>query len=533
MRSGFRPGKIAALSMVFGATLGGCNAVLGLNDLTIDETSAKLPEGGAGECSTNQACIDKFVGDAGASQLDDGVVAAVCVRPAGKCVRLRSEDCQTITGDFRNDDAIVIGSLFATVGAQAATNLSRQQSAMLAVEQINAAGGIPSKDSSSAGRPLVLVSCNSSAKAERAGEHLVDDLHVPAIVGPNTSQDTLDLSSNLTIAKGTVMMTPTAVASSITALLDDDLTWLMVPSDVQRAALMIQQIGELEKAIKADRGAATVRVGVAFRNDALGIGTRTSLNDLVINGKGIADAVNLGNNLRIDPYDPASPDQKSVVEAQAKFAPDIVVLAGTAEAISQVLVPLEKAWDDSKPRPQYVLIDSTKVPELLDAATDEDLRRRVRGTGIVSGPTSQPVFDAFSIEYKLRWQGSSTTTSGMGPSYDAAYAIAFALAATSDEPVSGKAVARGLRRLAGGTTTIEVQSTKIRAAFQALVGGGKIKAIGTFGPLEWDQNGAVRGGTLEMWCVGMSNGKPAYGGSGLTYDIATQQFAGSYTPCTP
>ena len=84
------------------------------------------------------------------------------------------------------------------------------------------------------------MSCDESTNLLRAGGHLVNDLHVPAIVGPNTSQDTLDVSTKVTVPGGTVVMSPTGVASSIAALTDNDLTWLMVPSDVQRAPLMIE-----------------------------------------------------------------------------------------------------------------------------------------------------------------------------------------------------------------------------------------------------------------------------------------------------
>jgi hypothetical protein len=128
---------------------------------------------------------------------------------------------------------------------------------------------------------------------------------------------------------------------------------------------------------------------------------------------------------------------------------------------------------------------------------------------------------------------SSAKISGMGPSYDALYAIAYALAATKDMPASGKGIATGLRRLAGGSTTIQNSGTKALAAFQKLAAGDKITAIGTFGPLEWDMNGAVVGGTLEMWCIDGSGMTPAYQSSGLTFDIKAQTFAGSYTQCGP
>jgi hypothetical protein len=321
------------------------------------------------------------------------------------------------------------------------------------------------------------------------------------------------------------------VASSITALLDDDLTWLMAPSDVQRAVMMIQQIGALEQQLKAERGSSVIKLGVAFRNDALGVGTRTSLNELVLNGKSLVDPINLGNTVRIDPYDPAAANQDAVVAGQVALSPDIIVLAGTAESITRIMLPLEAAWDPDKPRPHYILIDPAKVPELLTAAQDDDLRRRIRGTGAVSGPSSKPVFDAFRIEFGVRFPGETATTSGMGPSHDAVFAIAFALAASADEPVTGHAVSRGLRRLAGGDTTVLAQNTQIRSGFQVLAGGGNINAIGTFCPFDWDSNGAVKGGTLEVWCIGRANGKPAFGSSGLTYDLAKGEYSGEFMPC--
>jgi ABC-type branched-subunit amino acid transport system substrate-binding protein len=538
----------------------GCNAVLGLDKLTVERerndagqgekggsgggggvTGAGSDAGVQGDCTTNQECIDRLsmqgVAQGGADA--GSKVPAVCVKQGHHCMPLLSEDCDTITGDYTNDNAVIIGTLFSTKGAQAATNLPRQQSAMLAVEEINTVGGVPGT-SISGSRPLVLVSCDESTNLQRAGGHLITDLHVPAIVGPNTSQDTLDLSNKLSIAGGTVVMTPTGVASSIADLTDDDLTWLMVPSDVQRAPLMISQLGDLETKLKQDRSVARIKLGVIYRNDALGIGTRTSLDTLVINGKPVSDPVNLGQNVKISPYDPTLTDQNTIVDDYLKFLPDIVVLAGTAEAVTKVMVPLEKAWpkteSDAGRRPYYVLIDSVKVPDLITAVTgNDDLRRRVRGTGITPAPTSAAVYNAFQIDFSARYPMSSAKISGMGPSYDAVFGIAYALAATKDMAGSGKAISTGLRLLAGGPTVIQNSGTKVLAAFQRLAAGDKITAVGTFGPLEWDQNGSVVGGTLEMWCIDGSAATPAYKSSGLTYDIKAQKFSGSYdqTQCGP
>jgi ABC-type branched-subunit amino acid transport system substrate-binding protein len=555
-----------------------CNSIVGLDDLSVDHGTAGTQSGGqdssssgknsgseaasggtetaggagsmpsgesgaggddgvpyVGECKTNQECTDKAGATMGAGGDAADSAASVCIKPEGRCAKLLSEDCDVITGDYLNDRAIILGSLFSTKGTQAATNIPRQQAAALAIEQINAVGGVPAGETSAEARPLVMVSCDESTNLVRAAEHLVKDLKVPAIVGPNTSQDTLDVSNKVTIPNGVVVMTPTAVASSIVSLADKDMTWLMVPSDVQRAPLMVSQIGELEAQLKEERSLTSVKLGIVFRNDALGIGTRTALNELSLNGKGLTDPVNLGNHVQIDGYNPADADQQAIITKYVTFAPDIVVLAGTAEAITKVLVPLEAAWT-AEHRPMYVLIDSTKVPELITATTNnESLRLRVRGTGITPGPsgkdTPAEAYTGFKIDYDVRYKGGNSTISGMGPAHDAAYAIGLALAATKDQPVSGKSIAAGLRKLAGGTTRVTTIGTNVLAAFQKLSSGTGITAVGTFGVLDWDVNGAVKGGTLEMWCIGGTPEKPAYASSGLLFDIMSQKLSGTYKQC--
>jgi branched-chain amino acid transport system substrate-binding protein len=544
--------------LVAASVLAGCNAILGLNQLSIssDELDSGPPPPDApigpvvdagpdnyvGECTTNVECTDRATAaamDAGTLPDDAGdggarVMPAICLKPEARCVELFSEDCHEVTGDYKNDDAIILGTLFSVTGDQAATNLQRQHSATLAAEEINNVGGIPAAAGSANPRPMVMVSCDEASSPLRAAGHLVNDLHVPAIVGPNTSQDTIDISSRLSVAAGTVLMTPTGVASSIGALNDSDLTWLMVPSDVQRAPLMIKQIGELEAQVRVDHPEkATVKLGIVFRNDALGSGTRTSLNDLSFNGKPLSDPINTGTNgnVTIDGYDFMAADQNALVTRYVTFAPDVVVLAGTAEAVTKVMEPLEMRWTAAS-RPYYMLIDSVKVPDLIRVAANVELRSRIRGTGITPGPASVPVLNAFNLDYRARY-GMNPTASGVGPSYDATYAIAFALAATHNLPVSGPNIAKGLRKLAGGMTTIEVMPSKVLQGFQKLVAGENITGIGTFVPMDWNADGAVMGGTIEMWCIGAPAGPPAYQSSGLTYDIKSGNYSGMYAQCSP
>jgi branched-chain amino acid transport system substrate-binding protein len=500
---------------------------------TLADADGKTSTDG-GECSTNVECTDRATKAALAAgkSPDGGIVPAICLRSEGRCAELLSEDCLRITGDFADDDAVVLGSLLSMQGVQSATNLQRQQAAALAIEQINTVGGIPPATKGGGRRPLVLVSCDEVTNLMRAARHLVNDLHVPAIVGPNTSQDTLDLSNNLTIQAGTVLMTPTAVASSITELVDNDFTWLMVPSDLQRGKLMIDQINAIERE-RNMAGKMPVRLAVAYRNDALGMGTQRSLDKLIINGKPLNDPINGGGpmgNATIESYDFSAADQNALVGRLAGFAPDIVVLAGTAEAVTTIMNPLEQRWRDAGgARPDYLLIDSAKVPELLASTTNADLRGRIRGTGLRPGPQSQPLATAFELDFRARY-GMTPTASGVGPSYDATYAIAYALA-TAGDAVSGSMVAKGLRKLSGGRTVVNVGSADLATAFGRLGAGENITAIGTFVPFQWDQRGAIEGGVIEVWCVGGAGGSSFYQSSGLTYDVKTDTFSGTFMRC--
>lgn len=505
----------------------GCNSVIGLNELEV--STEAIGNSPLGECMTHVECTERLTSESGSTTPVPG--ACVGDSTEARCVPILSEDCTTITGDYTDDNMILLGSMFSTTGAQAATNLARQQSAALAVEQINELGGVPSNGSNRP-RKLVLVSCDESVDLDRAASHLVEDLRVPAIVGPNTSADTLKISSDYTIPGGTVVMTPTGVASSIAALDDDNLTFQMVPTDVQRAGLMMSQLNELEARVRAETGKDKVKLGIVYRDDALGVGTRTALNELQFNGKPLADSVNFQNNVQVSPYDPKVTDQSALVNAYVEFAPDIIVLAGTAEAVTLFLNPLEAAWTASSHRPLYVGIDSIKVPELLEAAAaSDDLRQRVRGTGITPSPESKPAFDAFKIDYGTRFPGSSTTISGMGPSYDAVFSIAFGMAANREKAVTGPNIVEGFTRLAGGDMEISVGATKVLQAFRELDAGRNLSAIGTFTRLEWNEMGAVVGATLEMWCIGSSGGKAVYQSSGLTYGIKEEQTFGTYTEC--
>jgi branched-chain amino acid transport system substrate-binding protein len=486
------------------------------------------------ECLTNQECTDRATAegplDAVAADADAaGPIAAVCVKPQYKCARLDSPDCKHLTGPYLDDNAVLFGTLLSTVGAQSVTNLARQQSAQMAVEEFNIVGGLPAATAGGPRRPMVLVGCDVATNLVRASTHLVNELHVPAVVGPNTSQDVIDTAQKVAVAGGTLLMSPAAVASSLADIDDNNLVWRLIPSDTQRAPLMIQQINELETQLKAQRGKTKLKLAIIYKDDAFGNATFNSLSPLKFNGDSLSSAANV-DFVKPAKYDFTKADQSALVATYHDFGPDIVALIGTGEAVTTILTPLESAWEDATdgPRPMYVATDASKNSTTLNAVNgNESLRVRIRGTGVTAQATSIPVYNAFSLTYESRF-GSPANESGMGPSYDAIYAFGYAVAAMRDQPVTGSNIAIGFRSLSNGATVLDVGQPKILAAFQLLTDKQKVSVNGTFGPFEWDSKGDSLG-TIEMWCI--NSGTPAFASSGLTLNTKTNQTLGAYAQC--
>jgi hypothetical protein len=484
-------------------------------------------------CSVNADCVVDPMAGGG----DGGGPATVCVRATGQCAALQSVDCPSVFGDYSNDDAVIIGTYFATAGAGATLNLPRQQAALLAAQEIDSsgAGGLPPAMSQGGVRPLVVVQCDPSTNPMRTAQHLIQDLHVPAIVGPDADQDVIEVTQNVSATEGTLLMSPSAQASTIATLSDSGLTTRDVPADDQRAALVLDQLNELQAILLGSRG-PLLKLGIVYRNDVTGQSAFSSISGtLRFNGQPITAAAN-ASYVSVDTYDVASDvaAQTAIGVKYGGFNPDIVFITAP-EQIPNVVIPLEQSLtlSNATKRPYYLFTEAGKVSALLSGASQpnvpSDFPSRLRGVGVTPDAASAQTFAAFNAAFTSAY-GSNPQVPDMGTSYDAMYSIAYAIAATADMPVSGPGIAKGLSMLGSGTT-VSVGAAQASATLQSLASGRSIALQGTFTAMQWDGNGDIAGGTLEVWCVGVSSGAPAFAGSGRTLDVGTQTLSGAYSPC--
>jgi hypothetical protein len=78
-------------------------------------------------------------------------------------------------------------------------------------------------------------------------------------------------------AQAGTALTPAAVAAAIATIPDNGLSFMMVPSDIQRVPLLKARINAVEAQLRTARMKPMIKLGVWYRNDALSAGTRDGL----------------------------------------------------------------------------------------------------------------------------------------------------------------------------------------------------------------------------------------------------------------
>lgn len=483
---------------------------------------------------------------------------AQCI--GGACVKVKTADCQRIAGDFSGGNVIVLGALLAQNGANGGSGAARINSLELALKEINAAGGIGDPDPCKPSRTLALVACDDAnlvgdagpdagpdADAGmaidriRAARHLIDDLKVPVIVGGSTSGATLDIAKNATMPAKVMQFAPSSTAIAITTPADFNaspdgtrLLWRAAPSDVAQSAALQKLFLQLEDQVKA-AGTPTPRLALVTKNDAYGKGIESAFrNGLVVAGSPIPNANFIGIVYKTTPTDADGVEQAQAAADLTAFAPNIVVMAGTSEATTNILAAYEVPGAPTKPL--YLLADGQKKPELttlLDGKSEidrEDLRKRLRGTqpGVLT-PLGQTFFN---FTYKAAHGNESVLSYGMAGSYDIGYMLAYAIAATNGGPVDGTTIAKNMGLLTGGTGVLDVGPSSLPRGFESMRTGEKVDFNGASGALDFDVATGEAPSDYGVWCVKVdpNSSKTTFEeATGLSYDAKAQKVSGTYS----
>ncbi len=484
-------------------------------------------------CTTNSECITRLDGP------------AVCDKASSKCVGLVSEDCLTVLNkeQLASDEAVVFGVMMSLTGGYQSLGQPMVNGMDLALQDLQkTTSGLPAQKAGGRPRPVVLAVCDHIADYKRAATHLVEKVKVPAMLGPAFSGTFMKVANEVAVPKGVALISSSATSPLISSLADTSLAWRTVPSDLFQAVAMAGIVPGLEASIKDTLKITTIRVAQAYKNDPYGSGIASALDKpsglLKFNGKEASVQVASGDYVGTTYGDPEQAtfnnDVAKAVEKIILQKPHIVILAGTTEAVTSVLVPIEKGWPSNTPRPWYIFTEGSKMPELIDevnqpANKSNGLRTRVVGT--VPGPVAgSPAYTRFTSLYNATVRdGSEASAPYTANSYDAFYALMYAAAWVGDRGLTGANLALGLKSLAGAADTkITVGTDDLATAFARLAQGKGINLEGASGPLNFDAAGDVEG-SIQVWCTKSDGSGTALGfaDSGLYYDASTKKMEGA------
>ncbi len=450
----------------------------------LDNACVRPPDPLESPCESDAECIDRF---------DENHVCGA----NSFCARLSTELCPTFhKPEGADPDEIVwIGSILSVSPPFDRAIKPIENAVLLAVEDFNSVASLEG------GRKVGWVGCDSKGDADQAvaaAQYLVENIGVPAIVGPAFSGEMIDVVEQVTTDAGVFVISPTATAKSITDLEDKGLAWRTISSDVYQAAAIADRLALMDP--------APSRVLVLAKQDLYG---QELLEDL---SPRIAQAVPGAAVGTLFYPDPIKFDDKEellaaygqVIATGFQQNADTVVILGTSEVRDLILSYLVALEGTQRPLPRF-LVSHGGVPSLLEIVERvaegfaPALMQRLEGVS----PQAQEstTFEQFNIRYRIRFSDlEALSASPLG--YDAAMVTLLAMVSAGEQADDGVQIARAVPKLVTGTAVPFTDGLQfIGAAVSVLEGGGSVDLTGVSGPLDFDLVAGEVRSNLVGWDV--------------------------------
>jgi len=364
-------------------------------------------------------------------------------------------------------DPIKVGTLLDLTGALEAYGKPIQNGAILATEQINAAGG-------PLGRKIELVHRDSQTDPTAgidAAKKLVELDKVVAIVGALSSGVTIPVATSVTIPSGIVQISPASTSPQITALQDNDFLFRTCPSD----ALQGKVSGRLAKAL----GLQTV--ATIYVNNPYGSGLSKTFSQALSErgGKVVATVA----------YEEGRPSYRGELEQALKDRPQALALFSYPEnGVTLIRQALELGFSG-----KFLLADGMKAPEVVQNVGAQYLK----GTyGTTPGAREGSAKTRFAAAYTQRF-GAKPPKPYIDNCYDAIAVLALAIhQARSSAP---KAIRDALRQVANPPGD-SMEPGDFQKAFALIGQGKKVNYRGASGEVDFDDHGDVVT-PIEVWKI--------------------------------
>lgn len=270
-----------------------------------------------------------------------------------------------------------LGHLAPQSGPMSAIVSSVTEAVRIAVEEINAAGGVN-------GEPVELVVADDAADpavTSTAVDQLIESDGVDALLGPSTSAGTLSILDKIATA-GVLTCGGSATAADLSTADAGGYYFRTAPPDGFQGPA-------LAELVLADGNS---RVGIIARNDSYGIGLAESTEQALLDS---------GADLsgEIVAYDPAGTDFDADVQALLDGTPDSVIVIGFSDDGARILSTMIERGIGPADLPVYTT-DGLQNPTLASAVDPDDpsVLVGIRGTAPAAAPDGidSPFYATFS-----------------------------------------------------------------------------------------------------------------------------------------
>jgi branched-chain amino acid transport system substrate-binding protein len=446
-----------------GLLLAGCEATLHFNECTQDTDCAGRVDGGTAYCTNDHFCVGSVPDE---RLCTNGIFPP---QPAA--------------------DAVYIGGFFHFSGA---TGVGQDpeiaKAAQLAIEQI----------ATVAPRPVAIVMCDTVDGGDvvpRSLDVAIQKYNIVAVVGPTTSDDVLGIASEA-VAKGILVISPSATSPAISSLSDANLIWRTCGSDSLQAATLSSLIPTMVT------GRPTV-VSVAYANDsAYATGLKTAFVSDWSTTSGIAPKSTIGFATGSSPVD--------VVTRLAADTPDFALIIADADA-DGIMTALYSE-PGGLTGTQFLWTDAAEGLGLFGATPDVNVLNRTRGTAPATPSTADPIFANFRLDFMDRFGTDPLATAFTANAFDAAFLAALAINSVPSGPVTPSALVSAMTRV----STTGAQAIQCKPATDFVLGattlaqGNSIDITGASGKLTFDANGDVTDAPITVWGVNTTLTPPQF-----------------------
>ena len=367
-----------------------------------------------------------------------------------------------------NAQDVRIGALEPLTGALSQYGGASVKGIQLALEQVNAQGGVLGD------RSLDLITGDTQSNPQAgvsAAQQLARLQNVACIIGALSSGVTIAAATSVAVVDGVPMISPASTAQAITNIDDNDFLFRTAPHDGAQGAILAA----------VAREAGYERLAILYVNNAYGIGLAEVFT---------ARFEALGGSVTASvPYEPGQASYRGELQAAAQGGAEALVhMAYPGDGIPQLRQALEEGFFD-----KFVFTDGMKTPEMITNVGAEFLNGAIGTTPEAVESNASAIFRA---AYTERY-GAEDLLPFTDTAYDAAFIFALAIekAGTTDRT----AIRDALRAVAGGGG-MEILPGEWAKAKAAIAAGEEIDYQGAAGTQDFDAAGDVPG-TIGIWVI--------------------------------